>query len=51
MNSEENSKRKVPHKTENQTLNNIKRMNIYNNCHIPDLVQTFCYEENGSNLV
>ena len=46
LNSEENSKRKVP----NQKHKHFKR--IDNNCHIPNLVQAFSYVENsGLNLV
>ena len=37
-------------KWQNQTIKHIKR--IENNCHIPDLVQAYSYEENGGlNLV
>ena len=46
LNSEENSKRKVP----NQITKHTKRMD--NNGHIPDFVQAFSNVENGGlNLV
>ena len=45
MNSEENSKRKVPNQMAKSNDKHIKRME--NHCHIPDFVQTFSNVENG----
>ena len=45
LNSEENSKRKVLIKWQNQMIKHIKQMD--NNCNIPDLVQAFSNVENG----
>ena len=51
LNSEENSKRKVPNQmAKSNMIKHIKRMD--NNCHFPDLVQAFSNVENGGlNLV
>ena len=47
-NKDQNGKSLI--KWQNQNLKHVKR--IDNNCHIPDLVQTFSYAENdGINLV
>ena len=44
LNSEENSKRKVPNQRQNQMIKHIKQMD--KNCHISDLVQTFSKQIN-----
>ena len=50
MNSEENTKRKVPNQITKSNEKHIKRMD--NNCHTPDFVQAFSNVENGGvNLV
>ena len=50
MNTEENSKWKVPNQIAKSNDKHIKLMD--NNCHIPDLVQAFSNVENGGlNLV
>ena len=50
LNSEENSKLKVPNQMAKSKPQAQQRMD--NNCHIPDLVQAFSYvKNNGLNLV
>ena len=46
LNSEENSKRKVPNKWQNQKLKHIKQMD--NNRLIPDFVHAFSYVESDT---